>query len=99
LPIGLWFLLWPSRWGATAVQIRSLAVGRPRQRVSPLAMYTAGTGLGVMLRPNYDVASRTIAYDFDLPMPAGAGRVFNLRLADADQDPAAMDFEVSMGFH
>ena len=57
-----------------------------------LAMYTAGTGLGVMLRPSYDVASRTIAYAFELPMPAGAGRVFNLRLADADQDPNGYGF-------
>ncbi len=55
-----------------------------------LAMYTSGTGLGVMLRPSYDAASRTIEYNFDAPMPGGV--VFNLRLLDADQDPNGFGF-------
>jgi len=55
-----------------------------------LTMFTSGTGLGVMLRPSYDVASRTIEYNFDAPMPGGL--VFNLRLSDADQDPNGFGF-------
>lgn len=55
-----------------------------------LTMNTSGTGLGVMLRPSYDVASRTIDYDFDTPLPGGV--VFNLRLLDADQDPNGFGF-------
>jgi len=55
-----------------------------------LTMYTAGTGLVVTLRPNYDVASRSIDYSFDAPLPGGVA--FNLRLLDADQDPNGFGF-------
>jgi hypothetical protein len=51
-------------------------------------MVTAGTQLGVMLYPDYDVASRTIQYHFG----SYPGVVFTLRVGSADQDPNGFGF-------
>jgi hypothetical protein len=61
-----------------------------------LSLYTAGTGLGVTLRPAYDVATRTIDYYFDGPMPGGV--VFTLHLNDADEEPNGFGFRSFDGY-
>jgi hypothetical protein len=63
-----------------------------RQSVS---LYTAGTGLGVTLRPYYDVASRNIEYALDAPLPGGV--VFTLRINDANDDPNGFGFRAFDG--
>lgn len=46
-----------------------------------LALYTAGTGLGVLLRPDYDVTARVLSYRTDAPLTPGA--VYTLQLSNA----------------
>jgi len=60
-----------------------------------LAMFTEGTGLGLTLRPDYDVAARVIDYNLDSAIPGGM--VWNLVLHDADQDENGFGFRAFDG--
>lgn len=59
-----------------------------------LSLVTAGTALGIVVHPDYDVALRIIRYRFD-PLPEGV--VFSLRAADADEDPSGFGFRAFDG--
>jgi hypothetical protein len=58
-------------------------------------MFTEGTGLGLTLRPDYDVAARVLEYNLDSAIPGGM--VWNLVLHDADQDENGFGFRAFDG--